>query len=261
MRHFIGAAGLSICLLSPDPSLALSSSDLRNVEVSLPAGAEVPSLMTGHDLQGAERRLRDIVDRPSVLIFADYTCETLCGPVLSFVAAALDASGLRPAADFKLIVIGLDPKDGLDAARQMQRAQIGDDPPLLAATTFLTADAEQVKLATAALGYRYVYDAGNDQFAHPAAAFVLTANGRVSRVLSGLGLNGDDMRLALVEAANGSIGSFSDQIHLLCYGFDPTQGTYNLAVSRLLIATGIATTATLTGLIGLLIVLGQRRQA
>ena len=71
---------------------------------------------------------------------------------------------------------------------------------------------------TAALGYRYAYDEEHDQYVHPGAAYVLRADGRVSQVLTGLGLSPGDMRLALVEAGEGRVGTIGDQVRLLCSG-------------------------------------------
>jgi protein SCO1/2 len=89
----------------------------------------------------------------------------------------------------------------------------------------------------------------------------LTARGRVARVLTGIGLSGDDMRLALVEAGEGRIGTVRDRIRLLCSGFDPAHGTYNVLVSRLLAATGAATLLALGGLLTVLFLMGRRRSA
>ena len=76
-----------------------------------------------------------------------------------------------------------------------------------------------------------MYDAEHDQFAHPAAAYVLTKDGRIARVLSGLGLSGGDLRLALVEAGQGHVGTLLDQITLRCFGFDPARGIYTASIS------------------------------
>ena len=74
--------------------------------------------------------------RPSVLIFADYTCRTLCGPILEFAVNGLEHSGLKPGTDYRLVVIGLDPKDGLAEARSMRSAHL-DGSALSDATTML----------------------------------------------------------------------------------------------------------------------------
>jgi protein SCO1/2 len=246
--------------LSVIPTVAaLSSSKLDSVTVEPPPQSQVPQGVHVTDSEGRVGNLGGYLGLPTVFVLADYTCTTLCGPIVSFVAAALDQTALRPGRDYRLVVLGLDPKDDAAAAKDMKRTRLGDDPDLAAATTFLTADQASIKNVTDALGYRYVYDAEHDQIAHPAAVFVLTADGHVARVLSALALDGGSLRLALVEAGQGRIGTLRDQVHLLCYGFDPAKGTYNLAVSRLLFASGLATTIALGAFIALLIIQSRRR--
>jgi protein SCO1/2 len=171
----------------------------------------------------------------------------------------LRQSGLTAGKQFGLLVVGLDPKDDAAAAANQRRDHLGDDPALNAATRFVTADASTVRSLTDALGYRYRYDAADDQYLHPAAAYVLRADGAVSRVLTSIGLSGGDLRLALVEAGDGQIGTTADRIRLLCSHFDPARGSYDLVVSRLMMGTGAATLAVLALLLGGLM-LADRRQ-
>jgi protein SCO1 len=187
-----------------------------------------------------------LAGKPAILVFADYTCRTLCGPALTFVAAGLERSGLAAGADYGLIVIGLDPKDDPESARATKAARIGSGTPLASATVMLTGEQAAIRAATAALGYRYVYDAEHDQFAHPAAAFAVNSAGRVTRVLSALGLNGPDLRLALVEAGEGHVGSLGDRLRLLCYGFDPVRGIYTEMITLWLELAAIFTMLSMT---------------
>jgi protein SCO1/2 len=229
-----------------------------NVGVFVPDGATVPLDAIVTDEGGQRRALRTLISKPTVLIFTDYTCTTLCGPIIAFVASALEKSGLQPG-QFALVAIGIDPKDTAADAVTMRREHLGDDGAIDSASVFVRADAPVIQQLTNALGYRYAYDEEHDQFVHPGAAYVLRPDGRVSRVLTGLGLSAGDMRLALVEAGEGHVGTFSDQIRLLCSGFDPIQGAYNVAVSRVLAATGFATMLGVGGLIGVLFLMGRRR--
>jgi protein SCO1/2 len=237
-----------------------SAAELGTLSASPPSDAALPLDLAFLDEAERSRTLREVLDaRPSVLIFADYTCHTLCGPILDFAAAALRQSGLRPGGDFRLVVIGLDPKDGLDAARAMRTDRIGTDSPLARAAVFLTGQPADVHRVAAALGYRYAYDAAHDQYAHPAAAYVLDRDGRVTRVLSGLGLSGNDMRLALVAAGQGHVGTFGDRLRLLCYGYDPVRGIYTERITLLLeIAAGF-TVAALGGSILMMNAIVRRR--
>ena len=64
-------------------------------------------------------------------------------------------------------------------------------------------------------------------------------------MLSGLGLDADGLRLALVEAGEGRTGGLGDRIRLLCYGYDPVRGLYTPLIGRLLEAGAAATLAAL----------------
>ena len=224
--------------------------------------ARLPLAAQFTDAHGAPRSLGDAIgDTPAVIVFADYTCRTLCGPILAFAAGALEKTGLAPGRDYHLVVVGIDPKDDGASAASFAAGRIGKDTPLAAATTLLTGRDETIRAVTQAAGYRFAYDAAHDQYAHPAAAYVVTAKGRVARVLSGVGLDGPDLRLALVDAGKGRIGGIADRIHLLCYGFDPAKGIYTASITRLLNIGGAATALLLAAGIGAMLVASRRRRA
>jgi protein SCO1/2 len=236
-----------------------TAGDLQAIAAAPSPDAALPLALSFRDDDGRARTLADALGgKPTVLIFADYTCHTLCGPIIDFTAAALRQSGLRPGADFRLIVIGIDPKDGIGAARAMRTARIGNDDPIAAAAVFLTGDESAIHAVTAALGYRYAYDAAHDQYAHPAAAYVLDSRGAVARVLSGLGLSGTDMRLALVGAGHGQVGTFADHIRLLCYGYDAVRGIFTERITLFLQIGVLATVAALAGSIALMVAKTRR---
>jgi protein SCO1/2 len=191
---------------------------LSGVAVEARPNALLPLSLAFVDENGAAFTLGDALGgKPTLLLFADYTCRTLCGPIVEFAASGLEKSGLKPGIDYRLVVVGLDPKDGPAEALAMRSSHIGADSRLAAAATMLIGNEAVVRALTEATGYRYAYDDEHDQFAHPAAAYVITSEGRIARVLSGLGLDGNDLRLALVEAGEGRIGTFVDRFRLLCY--------------------------------------------
>jgi len=220
----IAAILLLLCLSALPARAAVSQADLDSVGVDVKQGAALPLALRFTDDTGRNRTLGDATDgKPVVLVFADYTCGNLCGPILAFAAAGLQKTGLSPGKDFRLIAIGLDPKDSLDDAREMKRLQIGD--MLSHATVFLTGKPAAIHAATEAAGYHAVYDREHDQFAHPGAVFILAPDGRIVRVLSGLGLR--------------------------CFGFDAARGIYTASITRILALAGAATVTTL--LLGMLI--------
>jgi protein SCO1/2 len=230
---------------------AVSQRDIAQVGVTTPPNAALPLDLPLQGEDGLPKPLQAwLGTTPSVWVLADYTCETMCGPVISIVSDALARSGLRSGTDFRLIVIGLDPKDtAVDAAR-MKQAQIGRAD---SSAYFLRADSGTIRALTKALGFHSVYDREHDQFAHPAAAFVIAPDGRVARALAGLAVDPPTIRLAITEAGKGATGSLVDHIRLLCYGYDPARGTYTVAIGRVLAATSVITIAVLALLIGLLL--------
>ena len=93
---------------------------------------------------------------------------------------------------------------------------------------------------TAAVGFRYKYDAATDQFAHASGIMIATPEGRLSRYFYGVEYAPRDVRLGLVEASRNKIGSPVDQILLFCFHYDPLTGKYGATVMNLLRISGAA---------------------
>lgn len=241
-------------LVGPVPARArLVQADLARVAVAPPPSARVPLELAVTDARtGRATTLGQALGgRAALLLPVDYTCGNVCDPMASMAADALAATGLA-AEDYAFVLVGIDPRDDAAAARRMLAETLGDRAagirPLLVSDAALAA-------LTGALGYKAVYDAGTDSFAHPAAAMLIAGDGRVARVLSPLALTGRDLRLAMTEAGEGRVGSLADRLTLLCYGYDAARGLYTPLVQRILTVAGIAT---ILG-IGLLIVGLTRR--
>ncbi|SLN65539.1 hypothetical protein ROJ8625_03349 [Roseivivax jejudonensis] len=195
--------------------------------------------------------------RPTVLIFADYDCGALCDAILARTAAALAGTDLALGPDYALVIVGIDPRDGPDAARAFVAGQAAPLPPERIETR--TPDAETLEGLTDDLGYAYRYDEETDRFAHPSARYVLTAEGRVARVLPAFRAEPADLRRALIEASEGEVGTAFERIALACYGFDPVTGRYSLSITRAATLGGIVSTLLVAG--GVLIALGRERRA
>jgi protein SCO1 len=240
---------LAVMFSPATPTLAnFTSAQLAEISASPPPGATLPHDLAFRDDNGSPVTIGSAIgNMPALTVFADYTCRTLCGPILEFTVAGLAKTGLKPGADYRLLVIGLDPKDGLDAARAMRAQHLDPGNPVTKAAVFLTGSDDAIRTATTSLGLHYAYDAEHDQYAHPAALYVLDAGGRVRRILSPLGLDGGDLRLAIVDAGRGAVGNLTDKIHLLCYGYDPTKGIYTERITTML---GYAAGITLITLFG-----------
>ena len=237
-RSFVRTLTLLLCILASSPSAAgLTRSDLDRVGIAPPADARAPLDIDMIDArEGRAASLGSVFDgRATLLLFVDFNCRNLCDPMASMVLSAAGATGL-PARSFGLALVGLDPHaDPADARRLMSRLDLTGTAS--SAQVLTLAQAPLARL-TQALGYTALYDAETDSFAHPASALLLAPDGRLTRVLSPLALTGNDLRLALVEASEGRIGGFRDQVALLCYGYDAARGVYTPLVRRMLMVGG-----------------------
>lgn len=244
-RLALGAALVGTVLAGAAPARAgLTAARLAEVGLAPPAGAAVPGDL-GFDETGRPATTLGAIlgRRPAVLVLADYRCREICGPILSLVGSALAGTGLRPGLDFDLVVVGLDPRATSAEARAMAEAQLGDWPDLARAARVLVGGPGAIAALKAAIGYRAAFDPEADRFAHPSDVLILAPDGGVARVLPGLALDGEAVRLALVQAGQGRIGDLGDRLHLLCYGLAPATGILSGTVRGLLVGGGVLTVA------------------
>lgn len=242
---------LALILVSTSAWAGLTRAQLDRVGVFPPPDAALPPTLIFDDLRGAKQTAaRALAGVPAVVLFSDFACKTLCGPILSMTSAALAHSGMIPGRDYHLLIISLRANPNIGKARALVGAQLAST--IARAARILIPDKPTLVSATQALGYHYLYDSEHDQFAHPTVAFVLGGSGKLSAVLSAPGLRGTDIRLALLNAGAGITKTFVDRLRLLCYCYDPETGIYTVAIGRLVDAAAALTLAALAGAIWLL---------
>jgi protein SCO1/2 len=248
-----------------DPGLPASAvpAALREIGFDQNLDQRLPLDLGFVDEAGRRVRLNDYFGRkPVVLAFVYYDCPLLCTQVLNALGSAVDVLSLQPGADFDIVAVSFDPREKppLAAARKAAFLERYKRPGAAAASHFLTGESGAIESATRAAGFRFVWDERLKQFAHPTGIIVLTPDGRVARYLFGIDYGPRDLRLAIVEASAGKIGSPVDSFLLYCYHYDPMTGRYGLIIMRVL---RVAAAATLLGLglfVGLMLRHEQRVQ-
>ena len=159
--------------------------------------------------------------------------------------------------------MSFDPHDTPAEAAHKQEATLlalpwRGDP---ASWPFLVGQPEQIRRLADSLGFRFAYDERTGQYAHPAAVFVLTPDGRISRYLYGTEFSPRDLRLALIEAASGKIGTIVDRILLTCYRFDPATRRFGPFIRGFMRIGGVMILATVAVLLAALFRAERRRRA
>ena len=237
-------------LMVPPPGKAAAERIplLKDVDIIQKLGNKIPLDAAFVDENGKDVRLGDYFGtRPVVLALVYYECPMLCTQVLNGVFSSMEAMPFTTGKDFDLLVISFDPGETPALALEKKKAYFeryrrpGSD----AGMHYLTGRPEAIKLITDAVGFKYAYDSSIDQFAHPAAVTILTRTGEVSRYLYGIEFAPKDLRLALVEAGQGHVGTAFDQALLYCYHYDPESGKYGFVIMNVVRLGGILTVAAL----------------
>ncbi len=255
-------AGVACALLMPLMSFgqATPSSAVDQVRLVQRLGEPIDLGLWFTDEGGQAVTLRDYFhERPVVLVPVVYRCTMLCTQVLNALMRTSGGLDFAPGKDFEIVAFTLDPRETstLAGQKKLNYLRHEDDAGARRGWHFLTGEAASITKLTDAIGYGYAYDATTDQFAHPAAIVLLTPDGRISRYVIGLDYEVRDLRLSLVEAGEGTIGSLVDRVVLRCYAYDPARGRYGLAIMGSLRA-GAA--VTVVGLIVMIAWLERRRR-
>jgi protein SCO1/2 len=229
-----------------EPGIAASvvPRPIREIGFDQRLDEHVPLDVEFKDDRGRTVRLGDYFGRkPVVLAFVYYDCPMLCTMVLSSITSTLGVLSLEPGNDFELVMVSFDPRETpeLAARKKAEYLHRYDRPAAADGWHFLTGPPASIERLTEAAGFRYTWDEETQQFAHPAGIVVLTPDGRLARYLFGLEYGPRDLRLALVEASEGRIGTAVDAALLYCYHYDPMTGRYGLVVMRILRVAGAAT--------------------
>ena len=226
---------------------------LEDVRIEERLGNPVPLATPFVDGSGAPFELGRAFDgkRPVVLALVYYDCPMMCGLILSGAAKAMRENGLVLGKDFQAVTISFDPEEKPAQGAERRRGYLqsiglsdgGADWP------FLVGTAEASRAVADAVGFHYVKDQVTGEWAHVAAIFVLTPDGKVSRYLYGIEYPAKDLRLALVEAAGGKVGTSFDKLMLTCYRYDPASRKYEPYAWGILRAGALAVLVALSGLI------------
>jgi protein SCO1/2 len=248
----------------PGQPSATMPAALREIGFDQNLDQHVPLDTPLRDEQGRSVQLGEYFGkRPVVLIFAYYECPMLCTQVINGLASALNVLSLQPGRDFEIVTVSFDPRDtpATAAAKKAHYIERYTRAGAADAWHFLTGDEASIKRLTKAAGFRYVWDAPTNQFAHPSGIIVLTPDGRLARYLFGIEYGPRDLRLAIVEASDGKVGSPADALLLYCYHYDPMTGRYGLVIMRTLRLAGIATVLALGGFIFVMLRLERKAAA
>lgn len=233
---------------------------LQKVKIDQKIGDPLPLDAAFKDSTGKDVELGDYFkDKPVILTMVYYECPMLCTLVLNGLVRALRPLSLSIGKDFEVVTVSFNPKEGPELAAAKKKSYLDSyrRDGAGAGWHFLTGGEESIHRLTNALGFHYAFDPERGEYAHGAAIMLATPDGHIARYFFGVEYPSNDVRLGLVEASAGNVGSVVDQLLLLCYHYDPSTGRYTALTLSTLRVGGLIT---LVGLVGFIVVMTRRER-
>lgn len=240
------------------PTAATLPAQLQNVGFEPQLSAQIPADLEFRDESGRQVRLGEFYgQKPVVFAFVYYTCPMLCDQIQQGVVGALRMLSFNPGRDYEVVFVSFDARETPAMASEKKKTAVAHfhRPETASGWHFLTGSAESIAAATKAANFRFSFDAKANMFAHASGVMILTPDGRISRYFYGVEYPGRDMRLGLVDASAGKIGSPIDHVLLFCYHYDPSAARYSASILRIIRLGGILT---IIGLVGGILISRRR---
>jgi protein SCO1/2 len=225
--------------------------ELEPIKMATELGAQIDKNLEFIDSSGKNRTINEffLPNKPLIIVPAYYTCPRLCGLLLNGVSDLLKKLDLKLGVDYSIITVSFNNKDDYLRAQGQEirfRKQVSENVENTSAWNFLVGKESSIYTLMTGLGFNYKRE--NEDFAHTAALFILTPDGKISQYFTGIEFSAWDVKLALIEAASGSIGTAIDHVMLFCFKFDPLKGRYTWAAINFMRLGGALTLAFIVGL-------------
>lgn len=190
------------------------------------------------DHNGERVQLRKYFDgqKPVLLTMVYYGCPSLCNYHLNGLLDVFRKIDMLPGRDYEFVAVSMDHTETHELAAKKRQNYLKELnlPGAENGWHFLVGSEANVKLLANEIGFAFKWIEETQQFSHPAVAHILTPRGIISRYLHGIEFPPQTLRLSLIEASDGKIGTIIDKIVLFCFQFNPSSHKYSLYAFKLM---------------------------
>lgn len=228
--------------------------EMQGVGVDNKSGDQIPLDLRFRDENGRAISLSEVFDgqRPVLLSLNYSDCPMLCTLQLSGLVTGLREMDWKAGQEFLVVSVSVDPLETTVRAKQTEQKYLKqyNRPGAADGFRFLTGNQKSIRALADAVGFRYKYVPDTKEYSHTATEIVCTPDGVVSRYLNGVAYDPQTLRLSLVEAADGQIGTTFDQLLMFCFHYDETKGRYAPTARRIMsLGAGVTVFALVVGLV------------
>ncbi len=226
--------------------------------------AQIPLDLTFRDEAGNEVRLGDYFgDKPVMLALVYFQCPMLCNVIMNGMMDVMKDIKFKPGTDYEIVTVSFNHLEGPELAaakKETYLANLGMEGADKG-WHFLTGDEASIAKLAETVGFTFSWVEETEEYAHASGIMIATPEGHLSHYFFGVVFNPKDVRLGLVDASQGRIGSPVDQLLLFCYHYDPASGAYSAAIMKIIQIACMVTVGLIGGFMGLSLWLEKRRRA
>lgn len=223
----------TICFAPLCPAQEYANDETPGIDEKL--GGMVPLDLEFYDEDGQVRPLKDFFDKPTVLSLVYLRCPSICSPLMHEVARAVDKLDLVAGVDFNLVTVSFDKDEELKMVRTAKKNLLDGMEKKIPPESwrFLTGEERSIAKLTDAVGFRFKME--NQDFIHAGTVIFISPEGKIVRYLPGLQILPANMKMAILDAAEGTPRSFMQKLQRLCYSYDTEGKTYVFKVNRIVL--------------------------
>jgi protein SCO1/2 len=176
--------------------------------------------------------LRDVIKKPTILNLVYFRCPGTCSPLMWGISKFIDQVDLNLGTDYQVVTISFDYTETIDLGIRKKANYINTMKKKEAAQywQFFVSDSADIARLAQSVGFKYSYV--NNQFIHPTGLIALSSDGKITRYLRGIEFLPFDVKITMVEAANGKIGPSINRLLAICYSYDDKGNQFVFNVTR-----------------------------
>ena len=177
-------------------------------------------------------KLKDVITKPTILNLVYFNCPGTCSPLMWGVSKFIDTLDLKLGIDYDVITVSFDPTERINLGIKKKNSYISTMKRKKMAENwhFFVTDSTNIAKLTESVGFNYRWI--NNQYVHPTGLIALAPDGKIVRYLRGIEFLTFEIKITMVEAADGKIGPSINRLLAVCYSYDDQGNKFVFNVTR-----------------------------
>lgn len=176
--------------------------------------------------------LKDVINKPTILNLVYYNCPGTCSPLMWGISKVIDNMDLKLGQDYQVVTISFDHTEGIELGKKKKQSYISTMTKKDEAQNwqFFVSDSTDIARLTQSVGFHF--QKVNNEYVHPTGLIALASDGKITRYLRGIDFLPFDIKITMVEAANGKIGPSINRLLSICYSYDKIGNQFVFNVTK-----------------------------